>query len=1428
MATRKRTKEELLNQAEWFLGYAKENWKLGDKTEKEISKILWLNEDEKKGFLERLSSKFWKELDISDKWEIEKTLKKKRIDFEKIWGEYIKYLSIKSKEKHDREKVERLFESYKTPDDKVNEKIINIIIENYSEDILEKVRLFLERKCLEVFLDKKAFEYYVLWSMINFDDLQFMLNYFNMGELEIIRKTPCTIKKINDSWEEEYIHYDVSKYDIDTIKENTFFLKKSWFNYKNFNLNELKDKNIKKYVEIINNCNLEWFRRGFEEDEENDELKNIFFQFKDLEKSDLLKYCIKCWPYYIDKVLSKSPNIHYENNVWYTSKLVHMFWRDCDNNKLMREYLWWSDFDFLAYLWTIYWTNNWKKNIDLAFEKWLIKWKDILPEYEDFNSDIAYLKLIDNNILDLLVKRWVVKEDFKKLMNIVASLDYENLNFVLGKYENITVKELISLKEVLTTHDILWRLKMIFENYPKVTINELWMLDDIIAKVSDVKLNFVFEKYKIDDSKKFAYLKDLWEVLKDSKIEHLKIIFKQYPEITPAELNQLKTLLSYTNSEELEVIFEQYPEIDIKELHSMEAILSFANRKTFVQIFLYFSPIKINEIYNYAKICKFWWIIPEDIKFKENNRKWYLKYINEIVDMCYDRDKKFKMMKKIVSLTFEQAQNYLVVFQMFDNSISMDIQRVKNELIDEILDCENPEKTVETIINIFERNNLPLTWKIFKVFELLYPKEKIKSTLQPHWSPVLHKYLDEWKNVYSLIYVDLMNIAIKSWDRSLKNYINTFIWAEKVLKKFESIINHPWFNPDNKLCLEWKLEEREQEQLLYLFRKCSVLYNRYYWKDVKEWDLIEDKTLWISNISDDQLVKFYNDIKEWFHLKKWESIYDRLQRFLWWLWYHSFEEVLDKMNESKKTAHQRGLKLYNESNWWKIDFPEQAFLKWVDESAFSQIINRWITCREYLWWWENGNAAWSDCTPFDIDWWYTNSFLEWGYGNVKIVINTKNGNIYDSREEWVEWYTRGKYELFKTWACWEKHYGIRTWVPTSEVDYIIYTWKFDSKDFETICYEIARNGYYIPITDKDWKIKFTPEMYHRIRVWFNYMEYYDWFDVQEIGWKYISKENDNEIHRDANDVDMVKLIAENSPKNEKYRNFAKENRELAENTIEWIKEILEEKCWIKFNSKFDSSITWAELHDSWSTWRWTDIPTKDVDLDFTLILDAQDYERVVEISKVIHEEIWTQKDDDHWVSEWWNQIKSKINNIWKSEERPNGVPLDLLILKKSQVIDYSSSDAMKEKLEYIASNPNSWVEDLDRVRANVIIMKKLLKAKWCYKKPEWWIAWIWVENRIIQNHWNFIEALESFEQVAYGWKYEKWKQPLSLQEFQMSYPIFDAGENYKDWCNDNFIYKLQESWYQWTLEIIKIYRLEWINWIRKLIKEYEQKKWEFI
>jgi hypothetical protein len=63
----------------------------------------------------------------------------------------------------------------------------------------------------------------------------------------------------------------------------------------------------------------------------------------------------------------------------------------------------------------------------------------------------------------------------------------------------------------------------------------------------------------------------------------------------------------------------------------------------------------------------------------------------------------------MTTLTFNQCENYLKIFKLFDDSISMDIQRIKNELIDEILKSDQPEQISKKIIDIFERNNLPLT-----------------------------------------------------------------------------------------------------------------------------------------------------------------------------------------------------------------------------------------------------------------------------------------------------------------------------------------------------------------------------------------------------------------------------------------------------------------------------------------------------------------------------------------------------------------------------------------------------------------------------------------------------------------------------------------------------------------------------------------------
>ena len=1393
MTIRKKSKEELQNQAEWFLDYAEREWRrylnkwISKVTRKKISETLWLSETDKKWFCERLCKKFWKELDIWDEKEIKKILSRKKFDFwlfsdwvegvakspfkskyginsKKIWEEYTKYVASRAKAKH-------LLEKYESMNPNLYKVIFDFLFESFYND--EKLNLV----NLKVFLGSNAYK----------QSTREVNEYGNIKNSDIFQDFLRTICEYR--WHKFY-------------GKDKFVKILNWITDKEFKLIMMKAKH----------------------DEMNDKKVTIFNDEQDMDEylefkrhEELFESCGFWLEKFLDTIV-----VAYDSRV------------------------------------------GWDKSL---YEQRMNQRRKFLNYLENF-------KFLHEKFKESLEEDFYKSED---IPDIAFSVKPENLKFIFEKYaeqnEEVSITNLKLLTNLLGSLSI-DNLKIIFEKFKIIDLiricdSSFWMynLKDILEKFDDIS-----DINELDQ-----------RIIRDAKPENLKIVFeefdKQGKKLTINDLKNLAILLKNINPESLKIIFNEYEWIQIDELSEIKDNFRASDPANIELLFNYFNWLELIELIN-SKVLTFQGVLPKDITFKEDNHKWYLKDLVEIANMGYSWSKKINMMKKLCSLTFPQAKNYIEIFKIFDESISMDIQRIKDELIEEILNADNPKDIADQINGIFERNNLPLTWKVFKVFELLYPKEKLDYELKPDswywtlWSPVLNSFrewwkLKEWRWIYDLIYKDLMNIAIKSGDRSLREYLKVFIWSEELLGKFEEIIKKEWFNPDDNLCLEWKLDEEKQAQLLYLFRRISVLYDRYYWKQINEWNSIEDKKYWNSTVADNQLVKLYNDIKKWFRLKKWESLYDRLQRFLWWLWYHSFKEVLDKMDESKRQAHERWLKLYNEAVWWKINFPNHAFLKWVDEDAFSKIINRWITSREYLWWWDDWkdswnewwNWAWSDCTPFDIDWYYVDKQTQSTYWLVNLVLDTDRWDFVNTTIEenpnWLSWYNENQYELFKTW--WWTHYWIRTWIPTTEIDYIIYRWSFNRTEqtlvpteehpeweyietfskFQNMCYEIARNWYYIPIVDEEWNIKFTPEMYHKIRSWFNYMEYYDGYDVGLKDWKYISRTSDNTVNKTYNgdnekikDSELSVLISENSPKNERYQKFAEENRKLAEKTIEWIKKILEDKCGIKFNNLNDSSITWAELHDTWSTWRWTDIPTKDVDLDFTLLLDAKDYERIDEIKRIIHEEIWTQNDNDHDVWELWNQIKSKINNIWKSDERKNWVPLDLLILKKSQIIDYSSSDAMKEKLDYIESISQTWSDDLERVRTNVIIMKKLLKAKSCYKHPEWWFAWIWVENWITQHHWSFVEALESFEEVAYWWNYEEWKNPLPLEDFKEKYPMYDAWENYKLWCNDNFVYQIDkhggDTAYQKILQIVKTLRLEWIDWIREIIKEYEDKKSKYI
>ena len=95
------------------------------------------------------------------------------------------------------------------------------------------------------------------------------------------------------------------------------------------------------------------------------------------------------------------------------------------------------------------------------------------------------------------------------------------------------------------------------------------------------------------------------------------------------------------------------------------------------------------------------------------------------------------------------------------------------------------------------------------------------------------------------------------------------------------------------------------------------------------------------------------------------------------------------------------------------------------------------------------------------------------YGQTYLVFKD-NPRIETTRGESEEEYTQKRknqnYELFRTSGIGSTHYGIRTGIASSEIEYII-----TKENPKRICLDIALNGIYIPVVDIQGNLLFTYE-----------------------------------------------------------------------------------------------------------------------------------------------------------------------------------------------------------------------------------------------------------------------------------------------------------------------------------------------------------------
>lgn len=892
MAIRNKSKEELQAQAEWFLDYANKKWEITEKQKEKILKTLWISKIDKERFIDWLSKKFSKEIDITNEAEIKKKLQGKKIDVENLWNEYLEYLALNKHESAIREKVKSFFEPYKTDSSETNEIIMNLISDNYSKTVIEKAKIFLLNNCTEVFTKKDLFEYYILWN-INCDNLKFLLNNFQLEELEIIAKSPIQIIKYDDStWEEKANeYYDITEWDIEIIKNNVLLLKRYGFNYKDINLNNLKDVNIEHYVEIINSCDIEWFWNDFDEKDENEELKKIFFEFKSSTKEEILERCIDYWSYKIDEVLSKMPKINYENNSRYTKKFVHMFWNDWSNNEKMADFFAWEsyyeqfnwhhnilNYSFLAYLRTVYWTKNWKKNIDLVYKNWFIKDKKISSDENKYcsnNYTLTQLKIIDNNILDSLLKKWVHKKDFDKFLLMLYSINNKNLTFMLEKYPNITIKELNLLKAVLCY----WKLEnldVIFKKYPKISIKEIIILEN--------------EKTCIVSS---------------AKTENLNIIFKGYPNITIEELILFNDILHSFEAENLNIILKKYQWITIKELISIIDILNTNSTSIFEEINNFWNEIpsiKSLHIFNLindntTRHREIFEDIRDTDRIKESNWidvTWLYSAIEYFED---DRIIPEEIKVKIRELLSNDESKDLIYRKLTEllNKSLLDANRLTNEEIAllAVLNKKwlfNMRQSDSLSKFIYQINKLDKNYKFWKAFEEI--KWSINYFIDCHKNDS-----NEFMNSFYQISTSLLEKSPSVY-RILLELLNNLNQKEQEIfyKDIFPLYNVELFLWESQWKILWKkINNNVEWQLIPMHERIKTLLNK-----IKEWEKNNNINSLLNEEKGNLIINIKQLFKEKFWIKKIPSDFtnENIESIKW----HSI--YLSNMNnrDEEKTA----------------------------------------------------------------------------------------------------------------------------------------------------------------------------------------------------------------------------------------------------------------------------------------------------------------------------------------------------------------------------------------------------------------------------------------------------------------------------------------------------------------------------------------------
>jgi len=714
-------------------------------------------------------------------------------------------------------------------------------------------------------------------------------------------------------------------------------------------------------------------------------------------------------------------------------------------------------------------------------------------------------------------------------------------------------------------------------------------------------------------------------------------------------------------------------------------------------------------------------------------------------------------------IDFNKLEFISTILSRLSLSNSSEIYAFRKELASQILNSDDPLESLAKIEDLFIRNNIPTVGKIYSCFDILHPDFQGFNFGYSMVSPVLKKSSRISRKV--VVFSDLIKASFGSNNRSVNAYLKNIEFGSNLFEKIKS----GNLNYDS-------LSDMEKSELLLFSKHLITLYNNTLIAKRNDnfyettGDVIKDILNVAKLISPNESLDY--------------NIGDRIiKMFCGFSGIDTLEQAKSYIKQKVGIADKRN----REEAMHDMVLQQGDYIKGIGKITYLRnILQNGSVAKEFL-----GSSAGSDATPLDTD---LSKILTSGttsemidsteakdYGPIWFVLKNNNrfvttrtidGEIDAPRD-------LSKLEIFYTGAVGKGHYGIRTGFASSEIDYIV----MESYD-PRVGLEIAINGFYIPVANKEGKIIFTPNDYDMLRAKMSGLSYFD----------------ENE-YRFSNNLATpeTELIASQIEQSNYETNMKRAK----------INEIIQKSLkdvGLSLKTIIDGDLTpgYVELIDTGSTGRGTNKPG-DGDFDFMMRLDRAiivDPSKLGKLKQALLKNLGKSG-----TNEMTGSGDFRLKDVQIDENTV--VDIDITFTEKTDRITYSTDMALQDRLLTIQRNN---IEKYKYVVANILLAKKVLKAAGVYKPnrgevPQGGLGGVGIENWILQNGGSFIEAANSFLAASRG---------RTFQEFAQVYQIWDFGENHLaerrgHYSHDNFVTgNMSEEGYKKMCEALTNY-LEFID-----------------